>query len=110
MSFEEGVFVSDIKSIDKMGISKKKLSSLISRVYCEQIFRHGFVHCDPHEANLLVRQHPNQTAGRPQLVLLDHGLYRELDDGFRRNYCRLWRYFILYYYFILRLFIYNILY
>ena len=92
MSFEEGAFVSDLKSIDKMGISKKRLSSLISTVFCEQIFRHGFVHCDPHEANLLVRVHPSKPAGHPQLVLLDHGLYRELDDEFRRNYCRLWRY------------------
>jgi aarF domain-containing kinase len=24
-------------------------------------------------------------------VLLDHGLYRELKDSFRRDYCRLWR-------------------
>lgn len=28
-------------------------------------------------------------------VLLDHGLYKELDDGFRRDYCRLWKAFIL---------------
>ncbi len=26
----------------------------------------------------------------PELVLLDHGLYRELDDEFRINYCNLW--------------------
>jgi len=26
----------------------------------------------------------------PELVLLDHGLYRELDDEFRINYCHLW--------------------
>lgn len=52
-------------------------------------FRHGFVHCDPHDANLLVRPHPKDPS-RPQVVLLDHGLYRELDDDFRRNYTRLW--------------------
>lgn len=28
-------------------------------------------------------------------VLLDHGLYRELDENFRSNYCRLWRALIL---------------
>ena len=27
----------------------------------------------------------------PVLVLLDHGLYKELDDEFRLNYCRLWK-------------------
>ena len=45
---------------------------------------------DPHEANLLVRKHPTKP-NKPQLVLLDHGLYRELNDNFRQNYCRLWR-------------------
>ena len=24
-------------------------------------------------------------------MLLDHGLYRQLDDKFRRDYCRLWQ-------------------
>lgn len=49
---------------------------------------------DPHEANLLVREHPS-IPGKPQLVLLDHGLYRRLTDSFRRDYCRLWQAIIL---------------
>ena len=28
-------------------------------------------------------------------MLLDHGLYRKLDDDFRRNYCRLWQALVL---------------
>lgn len=28
---------------------------------------------------------------RPQLVILDHGMVRELSPAFRREYCRLWR-------------------
>ena len=26
-----------------------------------------------------------------QMVLLDHGLYRDLDEAFRINYCNLWK-------------------
>ena len=52
-------------------------------------FRHGFVHCDPHEANLHVRAHPTKK-NKPQLILLDHGLYRQLEPNFRSHYCRLW--------------------
>ena len=44
--------------------------------------------CDPHPGNVLVRA---KADGRPQLVLLDHGLYRELTPHFRLSYCRLWR-------------------
>jgi aarF domain-containing kinase len=39
-----------------------------------QIFAGGFVHCDPHPGNVLVRPHPGRPS-EPQLVLLDHGLY-----------------------------------
>lgn len=42
----------------------------------------------------MVRPHPTRK-GKPQLVLLDHGLYRQLDDDFRRNYTRLWQAMIL---------------
>lgn len=57
------------------------------------MFRHGSVHCDPHGANVLVRPHPGAKKGskRPQLVLLDHGLYRELTEQFRVDHCRLWK-------------------
>jgi aarF domain-containing kinase len=49
---------------------------------------------DPHEANLLFRQHPTKP-NKPQIVLLDHGLYRRLDEEFRKCYCRLWQSIIL---------------
>lgn len=25
------------------------------------------------------------------MILLDHGLYKQLDDDFRLDYCRLWK-------------------
>lgn len=36
----------------------------------------------------LVRRGPK---GSTQLVLLDHGLYRQIDNNFRRQYAALWR-------------------
>ena len=62
--------------------------------YNKMIFVHGVVHCDPHAGNLLVRPHPRRP-GQPQVVLLDHGLYRDLDDAFRLAYCRLWKALVL---------------
>jgi hypothetical protein len=50
---------------------------------------HGFVHCDPHPGNLMVRRSPSD--GRGQLVVLDHGMYRRLSPRFRAGYCRLWK-------------------
>lgn len=44
----------------------------------------------PRWCSLLVRPHAN-APGRPQLVLLDHGLYRALPNDLRMNYARLWQ-------------------
>jgi aarF domain-containing kinase len=42
-------------------------------VFGEQIFLHGFVHCDPHAGNVLVNVIPG--THKPRLILLDHGIY-----------------------------------
>jgi aarF domain-containing kinase len=90
MGFEQGSYVTDIAAINRMGLDPAHVARLISVAFCEQMYRHGFVHCDPHDANLLVRPHKTKK-GQPCLVLLDHGLYRELTPEFRKNYCRLWQ-------------------
>ena len=41
---------------------------------------------DPHAGNILVRRHP--VTARTQLVLLDHGLYRDLGKEFQVAYAR----------------------
>ena len=45
MSFEEGSYVSDLQSIRDMKVSLEDVSRLISTVFSEQTYRHGFVHC-----------------------------------------------------------------
>lgn len=105
MEFLPGAKVTDRAFLDSHHISPRSVSSLITRAFSEMIFLHGFVHCDPHPGNLLVRSRAAAGGGllgraaawvwpqlRPwELVLLDHGLYRELPDDFRRSYASLWR-------------------
>ncbi|XP_024990202.1 putative ABC1 protein At2g40090 [Cynara cardunculus var. scolymus] len=100
MEFIEGAQVNDLKSIKKLGIQPHDISKLVSQTFAEMMFKHGFVHCDPHAANLLVRALPlgrSSIFGRrkPQLVLLDHGLYKELDTYTRTNYAALWKALVL---------------
>lgn len=45
MSFEEGVPVSDKQAIVALQLSTDEVAKMISTVFCEQIYRHGFVHC-----------------------------------------------------------------
>ncbi|KNA20770.1 hypothetical protein SOVF_049380 [Spinacia oleracea] len=82
--------------IRKMGVQPYDVSRLISEAFAEMIYKHGFVHCDPHAANLIVRPLPSGKRNilgkrKPQLVLLDHGLYKELDVDTRINYAALWK-------------------
>ncbi|KAM0023562.1 putative ABC-type Cd(2+) transporter [Helianthus debilis subsp. tardiflorus] len=100
MEFVEGPQVNDLNSIQKLGINPHDIARLVSRTFAEMMFKHGFVHCDPHAANLLVRTLPSSKSGifgrrKPQLVLLDHGLYKQLDVSMRTNYAALWKALVL---------------
>lgn len=49
-----------------------QVSLKLGQMYSEMIFLRGFIHCDPHPGNVLVRR---GEAGKIEIVLLDHGLY-----------------------------------
>lgn len=92
MEFIDAPKISQVADIVGLGLEPTHVARLVCQVFSEMMFVHGFVHCDPHPGNLFVRRHPDpHAAQKEQLVLLDHGLYRELDDGFRQTYCDLWR-------------------
>ncbi|KAI0070016.1 ABC1-domain-containing protein [Panus rudis PR-1116 ss-1] len=59
-------------------------------LFSAQIFSWGWVHCDPHPGNVIIRPHPSRPR-YPQLVLIDHGLYVRVSDEFRRQYATLWK-------------------
>ncbi|KAI5999734.1 ABC1 family-domain-containing protein [Pisolithus marmoratus] len=59
-------------------------------LFSAQMFSWGWVHCDPHPGNIIIRPHPQRQMD-PQLVLLDHGLYVKVGEEFRRKYAELWR-------------------
>ncbi|KAI0665718.1 ABC1 family-domain-containing protein [Trametes maxima] len=61
-------------------------------LFSAQIFDWGWVHCDPHPGNIIIRPRPGPGSGRePQFVLLDHGLYVRLSPPFQAQYARLWK-------------------
>ena len=94
MSFEPGVNGADRTKLNKLGIDTHAAADLAVRAFAASTFKHGFCHCDPHSANLLFAP-LKPAASDPLLVLLDHGLYKELDDDFRLEYARLWRAIVL---------------
>ncbi|KAG0556019.1 hypothetical protein M758_11G018300 [Ceratodon purpureus] len=89
MEYMDGVGVTDVGAIKALGLQPADVARLVSQTFSEMIFRHGFVHCDPHAANMMVRAKPGTK--EPQLVLLDHGLYKSLDPAIQSNYAGLWK-------------------
>ncbi|PON86614.1 Protein kinase [Trema orientale] len=96
MEYIDGAQINDVKTIRKLGLQPREVAKLVSEAFAEMMFKHGFVHCDPHAANLLVCPLPSSKKSilgkrEPQLILLDHGLYKELDFETRTNYAALWK-------------------
>jgi aarF domain-containing kinase len=91
MSFEEGRSIVDTKFRAENQIKAEEVANLLTDVFYKQIFRFGFVHADPHPGNLFIRKELVNGRNITRLILLDHGLYRELDKEFVYNYALLWR-------------------
>ncbi|EFJ11901.1 hypothetical protein SELMODRAFT_125297 [Selaginella moellendorffii] len=96
MEFIDGIKVTSVEGIKNLDLRPNDVAKLISEAFAHMIFRHGFVHCDPHAANLLVRVAPSGGGilgqrKRPQLVLLDHGMYKTLEPSIRAHYAGLWK-------------------
>lgn len=83
--------MTDREKLAEMGLSVKQVSRSVCEAFASQIFQHGFVQADGHPSNVLVRKHPNGKKGQHQIVLIDHGLYVELGEEFRRKYAQLWK-------------------
>ncbi|KAL2789644.1 aarF domain-containing protein kinase 1 isoform d, partial [Daubentonia madagascariensis] len=77
MEFVDGGQVNDRDYMERNKIDVNEISRHLGKMYSEMIFVNGFVHCDPHPGNVLVRKHPG--TGKAEIILLDHGLYQDAE-------------------------------
>ncbi|KAF2691845.1 ABC1-domain-containing protein [Lentithecium fluviatile CBS 122367] len=71
-----------------LGVSLKTTMNTIVDLFSAQMFLWGIVHCDPHPGNIFLRRLPD---GSPEVVLIDHGLYIQMDPKFRHQYALFWK-------------------
>ncbi|KAJ2903728.1 putative ABC1 family protein [Zalerion maritima] len=71
-----------------LGLSTTEVMTTMIDLFSAQIFKWGVVHCDPHPGNIFIRRLPS---GKPELVLIDHGLYVYMKPKFRREYSLFWK-------------------
>jgi aarF domain-containing kinase len=88
----EGSRVDNLEYLSKHNISPIAVSSALSAIFNEMTFISGHLHCDPHLGNVFIRPaNRNSHHGHNfEIVLLDHGLYRQLPHKLRTDYAHLW--------------------
>lgn len=71
-----------------LGLSLRDVMQVMVDLFSAQMFLWGWLHCDPHPGNIFIRRLPH---GKPELVLIDHGLYINMKPDFRHQYSLLWK-------------------
>ena len=91
MEYIRGMKVNDIPALRSHGIQPREVASLCMESFSRMIFQAGFLHVDPHPGNLMVRViHSSNGEVKPQLVILDHGMYNHSSAGFSSFMSELW--------------------
>ena len=99
MEFVSGINIDNREAMEKEGINIKEVSNLLAHCFAKQIFEFGvssaqqFLHADPHSGNVFARKAQDKKTGKAetQIVLLDHGLYKKLDEELKYSYSLLWK-------------------
>lgn len=71
MEYVEGCKITDVKQLEKWGLSPKNIVERGMDIYLTQIFEYGYFHGDPHPGNVLVREDGT-------IILLDFGMVGQL--------------------------------
>ncbi|KAL1945968.1 hypothetical protein VTO73DRAFT_1970 [Trametes versicolor] len=92
MEYIQGGRVDDLIYLADHNIDRNKVSLELARIFCQMVHINGFFHADPHPGNLLIRPvvPGSKSPYNFEIVLLDHGLYFDLDTPLRINYSNWW--------------------
>ncbi|KAL4921194.1 ABC1 family-domain-containing protein [Aspergillus aurantiobrunneus] len=91
MEFLSGARPDDLEFLDANHIDRDEVSAALAHIFNEMIFGNDApLHCDPHGGNIAIRKSPNRSPHNFDIILYDHGLYRDIPREMRRNYAKLW--------------------
>ncbi|KAL2867874.1 ABC1 kinase family protein [Aspergillus lucknowensis] len=91
MEFLSGHRPDDLEFLDSNHIDRDEVSAALAHIFNEMIFGDNApLHCDPHGGNIAIRKNPDRSRHNFDIILYDHGLYRDIPRETRRNYAKLW--------------------
>ncbi|WRT68836.1 uncharacterized protein IL334_005817 [Kwoniella shivajii] len=67
MEWVDGCRLNDKEQIEKWNLKPREVMDLAISTMSAMTFSWGFIHCDPHPGNILVRPHPTKK-GKPQII------------------------------------------
>lgn len=80
----------DLEYLDSNEIDRDEVSAALARIFNEMIFGDTPLHCDPHGGNIAIRKNNSRRKPNFDIILYDHGLYRDIPKQLRRDYAKLW--------------------
>ncbi len=83
MQYIPGTKITDIKTLDSMGIDREKLVIRIHRLFFKMLLRHSIFHADPHPGNISITD-------KGKIILYDFGMVGRLDNETRLKLVRLY--------------------
>ncbi|KAJ6108062.1 hypothetical protein N7523_009385 [Penicillium sp. IBT 18751x] len=91
MEYISGARPDDLAFLDANHIDRDEVSAAFAHIFNEMIFGDDApLHCDPHGGNIAIRLNNTRRHPNFDIILYDHGLYRNIPRDLRRNYAKLW--------------------
>ncbi|CCM01156.1 uncharacterized protein FIBRA_03204 [Fibroporia radiculosa] len=88
MEYIQGGRVDDLEYLAQHDIDRNKVALELARIFGQMVHLNGWFHADPHPGTLF--QALSKSPYNFEIVLLDHGLYFDLDQELRINYSKFW--------------------
>lgn len=83
MEYLPGIKITDVKTLDEVGIDRKKLMIDVHSIFFTMLLRYPIFHADPHPGNISVSKDG-------KIILYDYGMTGGLDKETRRKLVRLY--------------------
>jgi len=83
MEYIPGTKITDIASLDAMGLDRERIVSKVHRIFFKMLLKDSIFHADPHPGNISIT-----SDGR--IILYDFGMVGRIDDDTRLKLIRLY--------------------
>ncbi|RLV95130.1 ABC1 family protein MCP2 [Spathaspora sp. JA1] len=92
MEYVPGARLDNLEYMKENGIDTSEVSGCLSHIFNNMIFTPGVgLHCDPHGGNIAIRKLEQPGSKHNfEIILYDHGLYRNIPIEMKRNYAHFW--------------------